>query len=362
MPTPTLFTSFLTMLGVPHTASYSNNEYKSYPPRLAFMAFEDLLYEYKVDRRLVKGKTADEATLRSLKVPCVVRTVDGRPLILKSLTPASATFISADGAQTMPIADFLKSWSGDAIEATRTRESTEPQCAAHRITHAAGIFQHYAFWVLLPAIACFFFISNGLYKSWSLILLTLFYSLGVMFSWMLTLKQNNVQSSSAEAVCSMIQPHGCNTVVNSDQGIFLGIFHWSEIGLTFFTVSLGALLLHPQTVNYLAYISILCLPYTVWSVYTQHWRIHSWCTLCLCVQALFWLIFGVALGGSHMHHLFPLRWDLAILLASYALVLIFFHKIVPAYFAYELRSGTPAPTADPLPEASSSSASSVKKP
>ena len=44
MAAPTLFTTYISMLGVPHTATYSNLEYKSYPTKLAYMAFMDLLY------------------------------------------------------------------------------------------------------------------------------------------------------------------------------------------------------------------------------------------------------------------------------------------------------------------------------
>ena len=54
-----------------------------------------------------------------------------------------------------------------------------------------------------------------------------------------------------------------------------------------------------------------------------------------------------------MHALFPLRWDLAVLLACYGVVLLLLHKIVPAYFVYE-RSQAPA---DPL---SSSSVTPLK--
>ena len=335
MATSTLFTTFVKMLGVPHTATFSNREYKSYPPKLAFMAFQDLLYEYHVDRHLVRADPADAKALQELKLPCVVQMTDGSPRIVTAADSGKVAFITSQGNGTAPLEEFLKTWNGKAVEATPRPDSAEPDWKCHRLQHAAVIVEHYAFWVLIVALSAFFFVSNKIYASWSLTLLTLFYALGVVVSWMLTLKQNNVQSASAEAVCSMIQPKGCSTVVNSAQGTFLGLFHWSEIGLTFFTVSLGALLLHPETVNYLAYISILCLPYTVWSVYTQHFRIHSWCTLCLCVQTLFWIIFGISLGGGHMHHLFPLRWDLAVLLACYGIALLVYHKIVPAYFDYE---------------------------
>lgn len=353
MACPTLFTTYLKMLGVPHTATYSNQQYKSYPPKLGFVAFQDLLYEYRVKREVTKAPHPDAQSLESLRTPFVTRMADGSPRIVTAVSVDRISYITPHGNASAPAADFLKSWSGEALTAAVTPDSAEPDWRKHCFHHAALVAERYAFWILLAALCAFFFVSNRIYASWSMTLLTACYIGGTVVSWLLTLKQNNVNSQSAEAICSMIQPHGCNTVINSDQGMFLGLFHWSEIGLTFFTVSLGALLLHPATCNYLAYISILCLPYTVWSVYTQHWRLHSWCTLCLCVQALFWIIFGLQLGGGHMHALFPLRWDLAVLLACYGVVLLLLHKIVAAYFVYE-RSQAPA---DPL---SSSSVTPLK--
>lgn len=338
MPAPTLFTTFLHLLGVRHTQTYSNREYKSYPPKLAFMAFQDLLFEYNVDRK-VSVLEPTVASLKSLPKPCVLQMNDGKPQILSCIRDAEVTRISSQGKEQLPLDEFVKQWSGKALVAVPNPDSGEPDYGKHRFMHFATVAEHYIFWLLMAALVAFFFVSNALYTSWSLTLLVALYALGVAVSWMLTLKQYNVSSASTDAVCSMIEKHGCATVVNSDSGSFFGLFRWSEIGLAFFTVSLGALLVHPAIANYLAYISILCLPYSFWSVYTQHWKLHSWCTLCLCVQALFWIIFGVSLGGGHLHHLFPLHWDLAVLLAAYGVALLIYHKIVPAYFAYESRDG-----------------------
>lgn len=346
MPADTLFTIYIKMLGVPHTAIFSNSEYKSYPPKLAFMAFQDLLYEYHIGRHLVTADASKplEPQLQSLTLPCVIQSDDGKPVIVTS-AGEQVEYVTMQGKATAPVAEFVKRWNGKAIEAAVQHDSAEPEWRRHRFHHLAAIAEHYAFWVLTAAVAVYFFVSNRLYASWSLTLLTILYALGIATCWLLTLKQNNVHSASAEAVCSVIEKTGCTTVVNSEQGMFMGLFHWSEIGLAFFTVSLGALLVYPAVVNYLAYISILCLPYSFWSVYTQHWKLHSWCTLCLTVQALFWIIFGISIGGGHLHSLFPLQWDAGILTACYGIALLLFHKIVPAYFAYESRAATSTTTA-----------------
>jgi len=333
------------MLGVPHTATYSNREYKSYPPKLAYMAFMDLLYEYHVDRQMHKGE-ADMGSLTALQMPFVARMTDGTPRIVTDVHADAVRLIGNKGKSSMTPQQFLASWSGEALTAQKKPDSEEPERCKHAFMHAALMAEKYAFWVLIALLGAYLFVANGVYASWSQVVLVALYAGGIVFSWLLTLEQNNVNSGTANAVCSMIQPHGCATVINSDHGMLWGLFHWSEIGLAYFTVSLGALLVAPQVCNYLAYISILCLPYTFWSVYTQHWRIHSWCTLCLCVQGLFWVIFAVQLIGGNMHSLLPLKWDVAVLLVCYALALLVYHKIVPAYFYYERKSAETYSVAD----------------
>lgn len=50
--------------------------------------------------------------------------------------------------------------------------------------------------------------------------------------------------------------------------------------------------------------------------------------------------------GGNMHSLLPLKWDVAVLLVCYALALLVYHKIVPAYFYYERKSAETDSVAD----------------
>ena len=66
------------------------------------------------------------------------------------------------------------------------------------------------------------------------------------------------------------------------------------------------LLIFPQYINLLALCNLICLPFSFWSVWYQKIRAHAWCTLCLCVQSMLWLLFFCYLFGGWLHGLLPL--------------------------------------------------------
>ena len=66
------------------------------------------------------------------------------------------------------------------------------------------------------------------------------------------------------------------------------------------------LLIFPQYINLLALCNLICLPFSFWSVWYQNFRAHAWCTLCLCVQSMLWLLFFCYLFGGWLHGLLPL--------------------------------------------------------
>lgn len=110
---------------------------------------------------------------------------------------------------------------------------------------------------------------------------------------------------------------------------FFGIFGWSEVGFSYFTVSLLTLLVFPQYAGYLALINLCCLPFTLWSIWYQRFRAHAWCTLCVSVQGLLWLQFFCWLGGGFYHGLFPLRIQFFVLGATYVAALLLLNRLSP---------------------------------
>lgn len=334
----TLFSDYLDILGIPHTEEYSSERFIAYPPKLALIGIEDLLREYHVD--VVRMKPNDSKNLSECKIPFVAQLVDGHYVIVTSVAGNNVTYHSRSLKMIKePVDIFMEKWNGASVWGTKTEESGETQLMQHRLKKISKYFERWFLILSVVFMVVYGFVNNRLYDSWVTVVLPVLYGLGIYVCYLLVLKQSHVHSDTADSVCGIIQKNGCGTVLDTDASRLFGIYPWCEIGLSYFTVSEIAILLYPQCVNYLAIISVCCLPYTLWSVAYQKFKIGAWCTLCLTIQALMWVIFIVFLLGGEFRNLLPVKVDALILLLAYASTLFIFNWLIPIIFRYELSKG-----------------------
>lgn len=101
---------------------------------------------------------------------------------------------------------------------------------------------------------------------------------------------------------SHLCPHGkkmnCSSVIHSPAGKILGI-SLAEAGLVYFMGGFITILLTLFTGNtsdnllFLAILSLLSLPYTLYLIIYQSFVLRKWCWMCLFMQTLFWTDFFV---------------------------------------------------------------------
>lgn len=335
----TLFSDYLRILEIPHTENYSSERFTAYPPKLALIGIEDLLREYHVEVK--RQKPCDERSLSDFKAPFVAQLSDGHYVIVTEATSDKVVYQSKSlKTVTEPAEVFINKWNGAAVQGIKTSDSQETQYMQHRLKGFAKYFEKWFLVLSLIFLVGYGYVSNRLYDSFSTMLLPFLYAFGIYICYLLVLKQSHVHSDAADSVCGVIQKEGCGTVLDTDASKLFGLYPWCEIGLSYFTVSEIAILFFPQCVNYLAVISVCCLPYTFWSVLYQHFKIHAWCTLCLTIQALMWVVFFVFLFGGEFRNLLPLRIDAVILLICYGCALFIFNRLIPIIFKYELSDST----------------------
>lgn len=148
---------------------------------------------------------------------------------------------------------------------------------------------------------------------------------------MLLQKTLKIKNRAADRVCGVLQEGGCDHVLELKASKFFGLFSWSEVGFTYFSVSMLGLLLNPGLLPDLAAINVCCLPFTVWSIWYQKFRAHHWCTLCVCVQATLWLLFLYYLGGGWLAESWPLNGNFFALGVTYIVVLLALNRIMPKF-------------------------------
>lgn len=300
-----LFSDFLSSLGVKHTEDYSDSRFARMPFKSMF-GLASLLKEYGVGSVGVSVEAdAKVEALGKFPVPFLADTAGGFAIV-SAVSAGSVTYMTQHKVFSAPVQEVAGAWNGIALLASADESSIEPEYKLHRIAEMSKSVKRVALICLATLLLGFAMWASGLYSRWEAWLLAAFDCAGIWLSWMLVQKSLGIHNVAADAVCSALEEGGCDEIAQSEASSFMGIFKWSEVGLAYFSVSLLAMLLFPHTLPALAAINILCLPYTVWSISYQKFKAKVWCTLCVCVQATLWLLFGSYLIGGWTHRILPL--------------------------------------------------------
>lgn len=334
-----IFTRFLSALGVPHTAEYSEQRFHTMNFDSLF-GLSHLLKDYGVPNYAVN--VADKSELSEINTLFLAKFSSGFFVIVRDISDSSVTYDSLGDIKTIKIDDFRKNWTGVALLAFPKSDSREPDFTSNLLTETVSRYSWIALTITALAVMAYFFITRHIYRSVWTILIMLFDCLGLFFSYLLVQKTLGVHTKTGDRVCSVIQKGGCDSILSMKVSKLFGVFSWSVVGFSYFGISLAALLLFPHMWPALALFNICCLPYTLWSVWYQRFRAHHWCTLCLGVQSTLWLLFIAYTAGGYIRNLLPMKLDDWVLLAAYITTVLLLNLIIT--FFKNIRLHTPQNT------------------
>lgn len=316
MAAGTIFSRFLTALEVPHTRAYSDGRFRSMTFKSLY-GLSHLLKEYGVGNEAFM--VSDKRELTKIPTPFLAQTNQGIFVIVRSINQHEGIvgYDSLGVDEQVCLDGFERSWNGIALVAYPESASREPDYVAHRVSDVVGSASKYVLGVAALAVMSYFFITRQVYSHVSTVLLTLFYLVGFYLSFLLVQKSLHIHTAASERVCGVLEPGGCDSIMELKVSKLFGVFSWSEVGIGYFGVSLAVLLLFPHLWPGLALCNVCCLPYTFWSIWYQRFRAHHWCTLCVGVQSTLWIVFFCWLSGGWLAKMMPLRWDYLVLMAVY---------------------------------------------
>ena len=329
MERPSILCDFLSALGVPHTRTYSDSRFDGMTFHSLF-GLSKVLEDYGVESEAYSLQNPED-DLTQLTPPFLAGRKDGGFVIVERIGESDVACMTPDGAVSMGTSEFLNAWSGVVLLAFPAQDATEPDYTSHRFVEFAERTKK---WVLIASAAFIFvylFIANGIYSNVSTVLLTLISCAGLFVSYHLLLKTLNIHSETGDSICGVIDRTGCSTVLETSASKFFGLFSWSEVGVAYFSVSLLSLLVFPESMGYLALINACCCPFSFWSIWYQKFRAHTWCTMCLIVQACLWLSLACYICGGWFSMAWPLSMSLFVLAASYVFVLLGLNALTPAF-------------------------------
>lgn len=329
MKQPNLLSVLLTHLQVPFTPRYAARVFNEMSFRSLF-GFTKLLESYGIRSQGYELASVNDCT--SLPAPFVAGLDDGSYCVVCAISPAEVTVAYPDGSNaTLAFTDFSAHATRKVLCAYPAPDAIEPNYRRHRVEEAGEAVKPWILAATLVFIFSYLVISEGVTHSVWTIILTLLDLAGIYVSYLLILKQLHIHSATAERVCGIIQEHGCSRVLASSASSVMGLFHWAEVGMAYFGVTLVVQIAIPAAWHMLAAANLCCLPFSVWSVWYQRTKAKAWCTLCLTVQSIFWLQFLCYLAGGFVSAVWPLSSGILLLGAVYLAALLIINRVT-SYF------------------------------
>lgn len=185
------FDDFLSELEVPHTAWYSRRQFGSMTFKSLF-GLSELLKAYGIDSEAYE--LASKGDVSRLTPPFVAATDKGCVLVTE-LSPLWVRLRDGDDVSRLSRTDFDRAFTGTVLLAFPTETSEEPHLEAHRFTAFGNKAKGWVLAAAVTLIVLYLFVSNGIYRHPSMVLLTLIDLAGIYVGYELVLKALNIRSS-----------------------------------------------------------------------------------------------------------------------------------------------------------------------
>lgn len=289
----------LKSLKVKYTSSNTMDLYMGHPHRNNLYGLSEMLTMYGVENIAIR--LDDKKQIYDIETPFIAHTGNDFVLV-KKIHNGVVDYLWHDKNIKVDFEQFKEIWSGVLLVAEANENSIEPDYFENRKKEIFNSILSALLYVLLSLGGLFAFINADLFNSLNGIVVCLLL-LGLYVCLLLLQKQMKIQSNYADKLCSLFKKSDCNNVLESDAAKFLGVFSWSEIGFGYFISTLLIYLFFPHWISYSAWIHVFTLPYTLWSVWFQSYRVKQWCPMCLIVMCIFWLVFILNLFSGNLYSL-----------------------------------------------------------
>lgn len=288
-------------LGLKVTENTIKTAFKFHPDYPSLSTLSDILSEWKVDNLAVK---ISPQQLKEITYPAIAHLEDGRDdyfVLLKKFKNQKVTYWdSENGNITETIELFTSKWQGVTLLIEQSENSGEPDY--EKVTRKEtfkSIEKWIGFITLGLVVLCGFVIS----ETWKNALLWLILVLGTTLSTIIMLGEYGIKSPTIKKLCNLSNQTDCDMVLQSSGSKLFNHFSWAEVGFCYFVgISIFTMIIFLikdfSSLNTLTIISIISLPYTIFSVYYQKQIVKKWCTLCLMIQAILVLEFIVLITNN----------------------------------------------------------------
>ena len=328
--------AFLGLLKVDVNNATVNETLHNHPDWPTLLCISDSLNKWNIPNGAGK---IDAHKIDELPVPFItnIQHSDNPLAIVTEITDTTIKYLQKNYNKSVTESrkDFLKKWNGVYLIAEPNEDSGEANYEKNK---------QKAFFNGLIPVACFFamlvlsfILLNNTISSFTLpavhitgIYIEYFILLaGVFVTSLLLWYEIDKTNPLLQKVCTGIAKGNCNAILSGKQAKVFSWLSWSEVGFFYFSIALLILVFAKNAISIIAWLNIMALPYSAFSVYYQ-WRVaKQWCVLCLAVQAL------ILLGGINIianNFLYPLSFY-----SLLSIVWLFMLTVLPIVVWYTIK-------------------------
>ncbi|WP_443944514.1 vitamin K epoxide reductase family protein [Pedobacter sp. AW1-32] len=196
---------------------------------------------------------------------------------------------------------FLRRWDGIALYAEKTEKSIEKDYLLQYLNAILNKMLYPTALIIFLVILCLTILSNQVPTS--SILIVIVKCFGSMISLLLIIQTTVPENTLSVDICTFTDKYSCNKILTSKASKLTPWLSWSEIGFFYFSGSLILLLIYPKSINFLAWLNLVSLPYTIWSIIYQY-KARTWCILCCSIQMALWFEFLICINSKTLELIF----------------------------------------------------------
>ena len=263
---------------------------EDHPEYPSLLAISDCLTEWHIPNQAYKIAKEDY-NVSELEFPFIAHSQlgGGSFILIELIKDGKVTYSNEKYSHgTMPEDEFLKIWSGIVLHAIADETSEEPNFKENVLKDTFNAIKIPA--LLIIVLLGILLSLNYETISWGVGLLLTLKLLGVGTGVLLLMHSIDANNPWIQNLCSLGDKNNCNAILKSDAAKVTSWLSWSEVGFFYFAGSFITLLINPASLSIIAWLNVLSLPYTLYSL-TYQYRHKNWCVLCCTVQALLWLEF-----------------------------------------------------------------------
>lgn len=314
-----ILTVILAELNVEFTHQFSDKLYRENQDRDNFFGLTYMLSSYGIE---CKGYYMEEKNLENIKPPFVAQTNSGFVMVT-SMNADSIVCVDEKAHRSIPRKLFIDFWTGNALIINKRADSVEIEYSKHKSIESIDRLKTSCFYTAVAFIAIGIVIYRLPLLTASKLVYLVLCLLGSGVSLILLERQWNSGFSVGKKICNFLGKGGCDAVAFSPGSrVFFGI-SWSEIGEAYFLSTFILLVLFPNMYVVLGIINLFTLPYTLWSIWYQVFKVRKICPLCLAVIIILWGLFVVLCFSVPTNCALSLRYLLAI--PFYVAAILAFH-------------------------------------